>query len=108
MRAGKLDRRITILERMETGRNSLNEPEYAWLAVADAWAQLRPNRGSERFAAAQLAGTAVLTMHLRWRPGLGVQHRVVHDGVTYEIVAPPRELGRRVGLEIDMVARADG
>lgn len=108
MRAGKLDRRVTILGRVETGRNALNEPVLQWSDLAEVWAQQRPNRGSERFAAGQLAATDVLTLHIRWRPGLSVMNRIRYEGRIYEIVAPPREIGRRVVLEIDMVARDDG
>lgn len=107
MRAGKLDRRLTIRRFTETGRNEFNEPVISWADVATVWAQQRPNRGSERFAAAQIAGTAVMTFHIRYRSDITVQDRLVYEGQEYEIVAPPREIGRRVVTEIDAVARAD-
>lgn len=107
MRAGKLDRRVTIQRWTETGRNDLNEPIMAWAVIATVWAQQRPDRGSERFAAAQVSGAAVMTFHIRYRADLTDQDRLVYEGKTYQIVAPSRELGRRSGTEIDAVAKAD-
>lgn len=107
MRAGKLDRRLTIRRFMETGRNAYNEPIVEWADVATVWAQQRPDRGSERFAAAQVAGTSVMTFHIRYRPDVSVQDRLLYEGREYEIIAPPRELGRREVTEIDAIARAD-
>lgn len=107
MRAGKLDRRLTIRRYMETGRDAMNAPVHAWADVVTVWAQQRPQRGSERFAAAQLSGTAVMTFHIRYRADVTVKDRLVYEGREYEIVAPPREIGRRVVTEIDAVARSD-
>lgn len=107
MRAGKLDRRLTIERFTETGRNELNEPIMVWAEVATVWAQQRPDRGSERFAAAQVSGTSVMTFHIRHRDDLTQKDRLVYEGRVYEIIAPPREIGRRVVTEIDAVARAD-
>ncbi|RZJ19120.1 MAG: head-tail adaptor protein [Brevundimonas sp.] len=106
MQAGKLERRVTIQRFTET-RDEMNEPVKVWADVATVWAQARPNRGNERFAAAQVAGAAVMSFHIRYRADLTVQDRLVYDGVVYEIVAPPRELGRRVVTEIDTVAAVD-
>lgn len=107
MRAGKLDRRLTIRRFIETGRTPLNEPILDWVDVVTVWAQQRPERGSERFAAAQINGTAVMTFHIRFRGDVSVKDRLLYEGREYEIVAPPREIGRRVVLEIDAIARAD-
>ncbi|WP_412178370.1 phage head closure protein [Rhizobium sp. PL01] len=107
MRAGKLDRRVTIRRMTGTVANEFNEVVEVWADVATVWAQQRPNRGSERFAAEQQAGTAVMTFHIRHRSDVTVMDRLVYEGRTYEIVAPPREIGRRVVTEIDAIARAD-
>lgn len=107
MRAGKLDRRLKVYELRDAGVNALNEPIKDWIETGEFWAQQRPQRGSERFAAAQIAGTAVVTFHTRYLPWLTTKHRVEVEGVSYELIAPPRELGRRVGSEIDCIARKD-
>jgi len=105
MRAGKLDRRIEIHRLTETGRTAFNEPVLSWSKVATVWAQQRPDRGTERFAAAQVNGAAVLSFHIRYRADLTEKDRIVYEGRTYEIVAPPREIGRRSVTEIDCVTR---
>jgi SPP1 family predicted phage head-tail adaptor len=107
MRAGKLDRRVTIRRHQQTGTNAFNEPIFAWVDVITVWAQQRPERGSERFAAAQVNGTAVMTFHIRYRSDLTIEDRIVYEGVEHEIIAPPREIGRRVVTEIDCIARKD-
>lgn len=105
MRAGKLDRRITIRRKTITWSGS-GEPIETWADLATVWAQQRPNRGGERFATRQLVGTAVMTFHIRYRAGLTVQDRIVYDGKTWDI-ADIREIGRKVVHEIDCAARAD-
>lgn len=107
MRAGKLDRRVTIRRFIADAPNEFNEALGAWTDVATVWAQQRPNRGSERFAGGQIGSAAVMTFHIRHRADLTALDRIVFDGCEYEIIAPPRELGRRVVTEIDCVARAD-
>lgn len=107
MRAGKLDRRVTIRRVTGTTTDEFNESVDVWSDIATVWAQQRPNRGSERFAAEQQAGTAVMTFHIRYRDDVSATDRLVYEGRVYEIVAPPREIGRRVVTEIDAIARAD-
>ncbi len=106
MRAGKLDRRLTILRLQETGRNELNEAIMEWVAVAMVWGQQRPNRGDERFEAQQLTGSATMTFHIRYRRDLTIEDRISYDRRTWDI-RDIRELGRRVVSEFDCVARAD-
>ncbi|WP_368649683.1 phage head closure protein [Brucella intermedia] len=107
MRSGRLDRRITIRRYSIVSRTPLNEPVYDWSDVATVWAQQRSDRGSERFAAAQINGTSVMTFQIRYRKDVTVKDRLLYEGRDYEIIAPPREIGRRVALEIDAIARAD-
>lgn len=106
MRAGKLDRRVTIQRFVQTGTDELNEPIREWTNVETVWAQQRPNRGSERFEAGQIGATAVMTFHIRYF-GVTAKDRLIYEGRTYEIVSPPREIGRRVVTEIDAIARDD-
>lgn len=107
MRAGKLDRQVTVQRLTETGRNGVNEPLMTWADVAIVWAQQRPDRGSERFAAAQVSGTSVMTFHIRYMDDLSTKDRLIYEGTIFEIIAPPREIGRRVVTEIDCIAKVD-
>jgi len=107
VRAGKLDRRLTI-ERKTVSYSDSGEPQETWSTLAVVWAQARPDRGDERFAAKQLVGRAVTSFHLRHRADLAltVQDRLRYDGLTWDIL-DLRGIGRGVGTEIDAAARAD-
>jgi SPP1 family predicted phage head-tail adaptor len=106
MRAGKLDRRITI-QRATTAANARNEQIETWSDLATVWAQQRPNRGQERFAAQEVAGQSVMTFHIRYRRDLTVKDRISYQGKVWDIL-DVREVGRNVVTEIDVVARAEG
>ncbi|WP_157014893.1 phage head closure protein [Mesorhizobium xinjiangense] len=105
MRAGKIDRRLTIRRFTVVGTNPLNEDIYDWADIATVWAQQRPNRGNERFAAQQIAGSAVMTFHIRYRD-VSVTDRLRYAGKEWNIT-DVREIGRGVVTEIDAVARQD-
>lgn len=111
MRAGKLDRRITI-ERATYETNDFGEEVEIWECVATVWAQQRPVRGAERFTAQEFAGTRTLTFHIRYTPSLTVRDRIRFKNHgeaaerTYNIV-DVREIGRGVVTEFDAVARSD-
>lgn len=107
MRAGKLDRRL-VIQRKSITYSSSGAPVESWATLATVWAQARPVRGDERFSTRQLVGSAVMTFHIRYRSdlALSVLDRLSYDGKTWDI-ADIRELGRRVGTEIDATARAD-
>ena len=105
MRAGKLDRRI-VIERAVISRDAFNAPVETWVPVATVWAQQRPNRGAERFAAQEVAGSAVMSFHLRYRKDITVKDRIRYQDRLWNIT-DVREIGRRVVTEIDCVARAE-
>lgn len=104
--AGKRDRRITIQRKTGTGRNDFNEVVPVWTDVATVWAEQRPNRGGERFAAQEVYGQSGLTFQIRYRADLRVDDRIIHEGRIWNIT-DIRELGRRVVTEFDAVAEAD-
>lgn len=103
MRAGKMDRRVTLLKWQQTGRDALNAPIEDFVPVATVWAQQRPERGAERFSAAQIAGAKVMTFHIRFRSDISIKDRLSYKGQVFEI-SDVRELGRQVVSEIDCVA----
>lgn len=106
MRAGKLDRLIT-LQRVTAVPGPFNEPVETWTDVAVLEAQQRPERGAERFAAMELRGEALMTFHIRYRPDVTVKDRIAHGGRVWNII-DVREVGRASVTEIDVVARAEG
>lgn len=99
MRAGKLDRVVTVLRRTETGRTALNEPIFEWPAAETVRAQLIHRSEDEAFAASQRYEKRLVTFRTRWIPNLSAVDRLECDGLTYEIRGI-RELGRRAGLDV--------
>lgn len=108
MRAGLLDRRISIKRKSITQSDSGQEV-VSWVDVATVWARKVENRGDERFAAQQLVGHAIKTFVIRWSDTVKevtAEHRITFDGRDYNIT-DVRELGRREGIEIDCWAPAE-
>jgi SPP1 family predicted phage head-tail adaptor len=108
MKAGALDRRVTIL-RLGAASDDGYTTTQEWIEVGQRWAAFKPQSGREAIEAAGKDGMEAATFHLR------------HDSLTrsiteldvleyetrrYAIIAPPVELGRREGLEI--IARGEG
>lgn len=103
MKAGRRDRRITLQRKVVT-QNETGEEVVSWQDVArPVWAEKIENRGSERFAAQQFIGSTVKTFRILWSVAVSevtVEHRVLFDGREFDI-SDVREIGRRVGLEIE-------
>ena len=99
IRAGQLDRVVTIQERVVT-ENSVGEDTYDWVDLATGVrAQVIQQSGREIFRAGSIQ-TAVDTLFvMRYRPDVSVSNRIVYNGKAYNLYSV-RELGRRRGLEI--------
>lgn len=105
MRAGLLDRRITIQGKSITQSDSGDEV-VTWTTVATVWAEKVEIRGLERFSIKQIVGHSVKTFKIRWSAAVAAitnEHRIVFDGRLFDIT-DVRELDRRVGIEIDCYA----
>jgi SPP1 family predicted phage head-tail adaptor len=107
MRAGKLDRRLTIQRKVTTSSPS-GEPIETWSPLAIVWGEARPVPGDEKFGAQQLIATSLMTFRIRWRPDLNVtvNDRISYSGRLWDLL-DVREIGRREGLEIEAKARTD-
>lgn len=108
MRAGRLDRQITIQRKSLTQSDS-GEEQTAWADVATVWAEKVENRGPERFTTQQIVGHAIKTFRFRWSTTVDeitTEHRVLFDGRAYDIT-DVREIGRREGFEIDCFTRSE-
>lgn len=104
MRAGQLDRRITI-QQFATSPDSFGQPIETWTDVAVVWAQITAESGGESYAAEQRTAKQVVTFTVRYRAGIRPKsHRVVYDGEIYD-VENVEEIGRREGLAIKAYAR---
>lgn len=120
MRAGRLDRRITIQRKASVSSPS-GEPMESWSAlVADLPAALSPVAGSEVQGNEHARALQQVEFEVRWMPDiedLSPLDRIVYpsDAATdspsmartvYEIVAV-NEIGRRRGLQIIAARRPD-
>lgn len=105
MRAGRLDRRISILRRTQT-QSASGEVVETWPEERRVWAEVVPLGGNERFAAATTQAARSAKMRLRfaprWRPDVA-NHRVEHDGLVWDILGLA-ELGRGEGWELTVEA----
>jgi SPP1 family predicted phage head-tail adaptor len=98
MRAGDMDRRITI-ERRVSSTGPFNEPIVSFELLADVWAEVRQQGGSEFLRAETLSAERRVVFRIRWCVGISALDRVVYQGRAHNITEA-RELGRRKGLEL--------
>ena len=102
MKAGKLDRRITIERETETV-DRYGTPSATWAPIVTVWAQ-RITQSTDEFLAAPGEATTAAVFRIRYRPDVRMTDRVVFEGEAFNIVET-KEIGRRVGLELRCEAR---
>jgi head-tail adaptor len=124
MRAGRLDRLITIQRPTTTGSHS-GEPQLSWVAIAGCQrraASMAPVRGDERFTGEQIVGQEQVEFRIRYSAGvadISPKDRIIfpalgdnsptNDPRTREIydILAVHEIGRREGLRLITQRRAD-
>ena len=104
MRAGQLDRRVTLLQRTLT-RDSFGEAVEGFADLDTVWARVIHDRSGElsRQNNAQRQAQSVVTFRIRWRGDLNRTMRVRWEGAEYDITNI-MEVGRRAGLDLQAVA----
>jgi SPP1 family predicted phage head-tail adaptor len=105
MRAGRLDKVLTLQSRSLTG-NDYGEQVASYSPLATVWGEKIDVRGSEKFAALQTIGQIDCKFRIRYRADLTTVNRVVCDSKSYDITGIT-EIGRREGLELLGTAGAD-
>ncbi|MEC9433876.1 MAG: phage head closure protein [Pseudomonadota bacterium] len=111
MRSGDLDRRVT-LQRATSVQDALGEPIQTWADIATVWAKKIESRRQAREAPDAGEARAALTrrtFEIRWSTtvaDLGPLDRLVFEGRIFDILGVS-EIGRREGLSIEAVARAE-
>lgn len=98
MRAGELDRTITI-QTLTTAPDAYGEMLPTWTTFATVNAKVRPIRGEEYFAAQQVNARVDSIFLIRWLAGVLPTMRISYDGQLWDIRSL-NEIGRREGLEI--------
>jgi SPP1 family predicted phage head-tail adaptor len=107
MRAGDLDRRITLKSRAQSTQDALGAPTEAFTTIATVWAKWMPQKASERWSSAQEVDMARGEFLIRWRSDVSGLDEVVFDGSRYEVDGQPVEVGRREGLRIAVKRRVE-
>jgi len=110
MRAGKLDRRITFIMKVQVGPDSFGDMQTVDRTVGPVWAAVIPVSDGEQMRAAQAGATLTHRFQVRYScqvAAVDAMAQIVFEGRTYAIIAPPKEIGRREGLEFSATARAD-
>jgi len=104
MRAGDMDRRITIQRYVVIGDDGFGNEITEWIDLATVWAEVKQESGREFFAYGGINSDRKVVFRLRWIDG-GV---TVLDRVSYgdrdHNIHEVRELGRQVGLELHTTA----
>ena len=98
MRAGELDRKVRLEQRINTP-NAYGEPIESWNLIAEVWASRAQLSGRELFESDQVAAEALYRFRLYYRTDLDATCRIVYDGKNYDIKSVA-EIGRREGLEV--------
>lgn len=102
MRAGRMDRQITI-EKPNGTLSGFGEPIDEWSVLAAVWADVQPQSGREFMAGGGEQATSNMIFVIHYRADLNRNMRIVYEGETYDIKAI-REIGRRAGMEIAVQA----
>lgn len=98
MRAGRLDRQITI-QRSENSVNEYGTPVFTWTDTATLRVQLVESRAEEFLAGGAANDKTLAIFRVRYLAGVTNADRIAYDGKLFNI-REVKEIGRRKGLEL--------
>ncbi|TPM61104.1 head-tail adaptor protein [Mesorhizobium sp. B2-2-4] len=104
MRAGKLDRTITIERKTETVSET-GAVVAAWLNIATVRAEIVTQSASEFLTGFGEAENGTIVFRVRYLAGITTADRVTYAGQVYDL-KEVTEIARRRGLELRGVATA--
>lgn len=107
----RMDRLVTIQKVVRTVNATSGEPVEVWSDTYNVWAQKRGLAGSENFKAEAEVSKANCLWYIRYihnEPFLDGQDYRLKDeqGVVWDIIGEPREIGRREAWELACQRRA--
>lgn len=105
MRAGPLDRRITI-QNFESSESPSGEPIEVWSDLAIVWAGVTQQSGREFLGDAGIVSERKVVFRVRFIPDVTVQSRIIYETKIFNI-EEVRELGRKEGFELHATAAAE-
>ncbi|TGU87721.1 head-tail adaptor protein [Mesorhizobium sp. M00.F.Ca.ET.151.01.1.1] len=104
IRAGKLDRTISIVRKTETV-SPTGAVVPAWLNIATVRAEIVTQSASEFLTGFGEAESGTIVFRVRYLAGITTADRVTYAGQVYDL-KDVTEIGRRRGLELRAVATA--
>lgn len=102
MRAGKLDRIITIERQVETVKPS-GAVASTWTKFATVRAEIVQQSATEFLTGFGEAESGSIVFRIRYVPSISTADRVTYAGTAYDL-KEVTEIGRRRGLELRAVA----
>ena len=108
MRAGPLDRRITI-ERATATLDGFGGESLVWLTLSVLWASVTPISDGERFRSDERAADITTRFVVRrsdMTKTIDAKDRILFEGRMYQIYGV-KEIGFRDGIEITASARGE-
>ncbi|WP_276118382.1 phage head closure protein [Pararhizobium qamdonense] len=106
MRAGKLDKTITI-DRAATTVDEYGAPTEGWTTITTVRAQLIQSTTEEFIQSFGSSSKVAVIFRIRHRDGIAVSDRLTHSGQAYDL-KEIKELGRRDGLDLRCTAQGTG
>lgn len=106
MRAGQLDRRISIMSHEQSIESDFGTNQTTPVVFATVWAEQLPLRGREVFEARQVTAHEIARYRIRWLSGLKATMTIVDGDREYDIFHIA-EMGRKKSIELTGVSRAE-
>jgi len=97
--ASSLRHRVTIEEPVETS-DGAGGFTVVWNKFADAWAQILPKNGSEKFADEHLSAPKKITVTIRYMDGVTGEMRVRYGERVFSIISILNPYEENILLEI--------
>lgn len=96
----RLDRKAIILTPTQ-GRGAAGYPTTTYEPMGPPRFCRRDDiGGNEQRIADALRSEASTVFTFNWFPGLTSSHRILHEQRTFDIISPPKEVGRRIRWEV--------
>ncbi|MEM6907178.1 MAG: head-tail adaptor protein [Pseudomonadota bacterium] len=109
LRAGKFDRRITLLKRSKV-HDGLQQVE-TWLPIGKRWVSRKALSGGEGFEGEGRSSFSRYSLWLRFDSltrTLTAADAIAMDNERFELLQPPLELGRQSGIELLVEGTSEG
>lgn len=99
MRAGQLNRRVTLQRRVETPSGT-GGSTVSWQEIGGAWANIKHQSGAEVNRSDVPVSGVKASIRVRWRTDLDATCRVVYGSDLYDIKAVIEDLAGREFVDL--------